>query len=155
MLALAREALLSETLAPAWTVRCLVGPGISYTGRDATQTLRHGFRAKGAAWLRQELAKKTVTQLRELAGAAGTLQRSGASTRNREELLDALSQCISEQEASWGKRLFCALCSWFPSSLRFVRHMVCVPTQVGVMLLVAWSLLFLGSKFKRRVRSVS
>ena len=117
---------------------------MSYTGGDAMQTLRRGFRAKGAGWLRQELAKKTVTQLRELAGAAGTRQGSGASTRNREELLDALSQCISEQEASWGKRHFRALYSWFPSSLRFVRHMVCIPTQVGVMLFVAWSLLIFG-----------
>ena len=57
MLALAREALLSETLAPAWTVRVFVGPGMSYTGGDAMQTLRRGFRAKGAGWLRQELAK--------------------------------------------------------------------------------------------------
>ena len=100
MLALAREALLSETVAPAWTVRCIVVPGMSYTGGDAMQALRRGFRARGAAWLRQELANKTVAQLRELAGAAGAGQGSGASTRNRE-------------------RSFCTLCrSAFPSRRR-------------------------------------
>ena len=115
---------------------------MSYTGGDSVQTLQHGFRAKGAGWLRQELAKKTVTQLRELAGAAGIPQRSGASKRNKEELVDALSQCISEQEASWGNPLFCALYSWFPSCLRFVHHMACIPTQVGVMMFCGLELAF-------------
>ena len=41
------------------------------------------------AWLREELAKQTVKQLRALAGAAGVHLRAGARMRNREELLDA------------------------------------------------------------------
>ena len=127
MLALAREALLSETVAPAWTVRCIVVPGMSYTGGDAMQALRRGFRARGAAWLRQELANKTVAQLRELAGAAGAGQGSGASTRNREELLHALSQRISEQEALWGKPLFLSRTS---CSARLVCHILCISRQV-------------------------
>ena len=108
------------------------------------------------AWLREELAKQTVKQLRALAGAAGVHLRAGARMRNREELLDALSQCISEQEASWGKRHFCALYSWFPPSLRFVCHIVCIPTQVGVKVVSGLELaFFLGFTFKRRMRSVS
>ena len=71
------------------------------------QRLREGFAADGVAWLRGELAKKTVKQLRALAGAAGVQQGSGTGMRNKQELLDALLQCISEQEASWGKLRFC------------------------------------------------
>ena len=102
---------------------------MSYAGGDAMQTLQRGFRAKGAGWLRQELAKKTVTQLRELGGAAGIPRRSDGRVRNKEELVHALSQRISEQEALWGKPLFCPVHSWFPCSAR-VCHIVCIPRQV-------------------------
>ena len=65
------------------------------------QGLREGFAADGVAWLRGELAKQTALHLRELAGAAGVQQRCEAGKRNKEELLHALLQCISEQEALW------------------------------------------------------
>ena len=72
------------------------------------QGLREGFATHGVAWLRGELAEKTVKQLRALAGAAGVQQKSSAAgTLNKQELLDALLQCISGQEASWAKLLFC------------------------------------------------
>ena len=44
-----------------------------YTGGDAIHTLRRGFRAKGAGWLRP--GGGTAAEMRQLAAAAGIPQR--------------------------------------------------------------------------------
>ena len=53
--------------------------------------LREGYAEHGEAWLRQQLRKLAVPQLRGLAGATGVQQASGRRKLSRADLEQALS----------------------------------------------------------------
>ena len=72
--------------------------------------LREGFAQHGEAWLRQQLQKQSVQQLRGLAGAAGVQQASGRRKLSRADLEPALSQSIAPREASGGMDVILILC---------------------------------------------
>ena len=62
-------------------------------------SMREGFAARGAGWLREELAKQTAAQLRQLAGTAGVQQREAGRKMSKAELLEKVAQHISEKQA--------------------------------------------------------
>ena len=64
--------------------------------------LREGFAEQGRAWLRDELAKHNVKQLHGVAAAAGVRRKAAGRQFSKPELLEALSRCIAQEEASWG-----------------------------------------------------
>ncbi|CAJ1461403.1 unnamed protein product, partial [Effrenium voratum] len=61
-------------------------------------SMREGFAARGAAWLRGELAKQTAVQLRELAGTARVQQREAGCKMSKAELLEKAAQHVSEEQ---------------------------------------------------------
>ncbi|CAE7663130.1 unnamed protein product [Symbiodinium sp. CCMP2592] len=66
------------------------------------QELRAGYAEQGEAWLRSELDKQNREELRGLAVAASVRQKSAGRTLSKADLLDALSQSIVGEQASWG-----------------------------------------------------
>ena len=70
--------------------------------RQQLNVLRKGFAEHGEGWLRDELAKQTRDQLHGVAGAAGVQRQSAGRKLSKPELLEALSRCIAQEEASWG-----------------------------------------------------
>ena len=61
--------------------------------------LRQGHASQGAGWLRAELSKLSVPQLRQLTGAVGLQQTQSGRSLPKVELLEALARHISEQQA--------------------------------------------------------
>ena len=62
-------------------------------------SMREGFAARGAGWLREELAKQTAVQLRQLAGTAGVQQREAGRNMSKAELLEKVAQHVSEEQS--------------------------------------------------------
>ena len=62
-------------------------------------SMREGFAARGAGWLREELTKRTRAQLRQLAGAAGVQQYEAGRNASKTELLEKVAQHVSEEQA--------------------------------------------------------
>ncbi|CAJ1422698.1 unnamed protein product, partial [Effrenium voratum] len=61
-------------------------------------SMREGFAARGAGWLREGLAKQTAAQLRQLAGAAGVQQYEAGRNTSKAELLEKVAQHVSEEQ---------------------------------------------------------
>ena len=57
-------------------------------------SVREGFAARGAGWLREELAKQTAVQLRQLAGTAGVQQYEAGRNASKK-----VAQHVSEEQA--------------------------------------------------------
>ncbi|CAE7395285.1 unnamed protein product, partial [Symbiodinium microadriaticum] len=74
------------------------------------RVLRQGFAEHGEDWLRKELDKHSVRELRGVAAAAGVPRNEGGAQRSKKDLLAALCRCIAEEEddegAASGQRLF-------------------------------------------------
>ena len=70
--------------------------------RQQLNVLRVGFAEHGDGWLRDELAKHGVKQLHGVAAAAGVQRKAAGRQLSKAELLEALSRCIAQKEASWG-----------------------------------------------------
>ena len=66
------------------------------------RVLRQGFAEHGEDWLRKELDKHSVRELRGVAAAAGVPRNEGGAQRSKKDLLAALCRCIAEEEASRG-----------------------------------------------------
>ncbi|CAJ1376535.1 unnamed protein product [Effrenium voratum] len=83
---------------------------VAAESQQLLDTLREGYTARGAGWLREELAKQTAVQLRQLAGTAGVQQREDGRNMSKAELLEKVAQHISEKQARRGGDA--ALLSW-------------------------------------------
>ncbi|CAE7710422.1 pol [Symbiodinium sp. CCMP2592] len=66
------------------------------------QELRTGYAEQGEAWLRTELEKQSRDELAKLCVASEVRQKSAGRKLSRAELLEALSQSIAGEQASWG-----------------------------------------------------
>ncbi|CAJ1457483.1 unnamed protein product, partial [Effrenium voratum] len=71
---------------------------VAIESQQLLDTLREGYAARGAGWLRQELTKRTAVQLRQLAGAAGVQQYEAGRNLPKAELLEKVAQHISEKQ---------------------------------------------------------
>ncbi|CAJ1343571.1 unnamed protein product, partial [Effrenium voratum] len=61
-------------------------------------SVREGFAARGAGWLREELAKQTAVQLRQLAGTAGVQQYEAGRNASKK-----VAQHVSEEQDTAGR----------------------------------------------------
>ena len=92
-----------------WGICCVVATrifcvvmaqdAVAIESQQPLDTLREGYTARGAGWLREELAKQTAVQLRQLAGIAGVQQREAGRNMSKAELLEQVAQHISEKQA--------------------------------------------------------
>ncbi|CAJ1431525.1 unnamed protein product [Effrenium voratum] len=71
---------------------------VASESQQLLDTLREGFAARGAGWLREELAKQTAVQLRQLAGTAGVQQREAGRNLPKAELLEKVAQHVSQEQ---------------------------------------------------------
>ena len=92
-----------------WGICCVVATRIfcvvvaqdpvASESQQLLDTLREGFAARGAGWLREELTKRTRAQLRQLAGAAGLQQYEAGRNASKAELLEKVAQHVSQEQA--------------------------------------------------------
>ena len=92
-----------------WGIGCVVATRIfcvvvaqdpvASESQQLLDTLRESFAARGAGWLREELAKQTAVQLRQLAGTAGVQQREAGRNLPKAELLEKVAQHVSQEQA--------------------------------------------------------
>ena len=85
----------------SWGIFCVVvaQDRAATESQQLLDTLREGYAARGAGWLRQELTKRTAVQLRQLAGAADVQQYEAGRNLPKAELLEKVAQHISEKQA--------------------------------------------------------
>ena len=70
------------------------------SGQQLLQKIRGGFAERGEDWLRMELVKHCVRELRSVAAAAAVPRNEGGAQRSKQQLVDALWQCIAEEQSS-------------------------------------------------------
>ncbi|CAE7797937.1 unnamed protein product, partial [Symbiodinium sp. CCMP2592] len=100
--------LLQESCLPASTLSCERAGVDDFFHPMALllRKLRAGYAEQGEAWLRTELDKQNLQDLRGLAVAASVQQKSAGGTLSKADLLEALSQSIVGEQASWGIGVF-------------------------------------------------